>query len=210
MIRRPLATLAVILLATSCASWETTRREIVDPLNELLHQRFPAAIEKRDVEALVSLYVPESAERAETEVRAILASWSVISRADCIIRSLDADGDESATAMTDLRIDGFDALGEKQTLLETVSFRCARRADGWKIVDNTCTDSSRYASRGPVFVDEAESRGLCFVQKSCGVVDRLGIERTYLPGSGLAVGDIDGDGSDDVVLIGGRDIRLFL
>ena len=54
-----------------------------------------------------------------------------------------------------------------------------------------------------------EARGLVFRNVSRGVPDLQGSLQAYLGGAGLAVGDVDQDGRDDLLLVGGGDLRLF-
>src|SRR5262249_58328253 len=41
----------------SGASWEETRKTVIDPLNGALHRHLPTFVRQRDLDALVGLYV---------------------------------------------------------------------------------------------------------------------------------------------------------
>ena len=206
--------LPVYLLVTSigfgCASWDLTRQRVVDPINQLLHIDYPAALEQRDVAAYASLHVPKSVDHAEREAKRLFADWQDVSHAHCIIREIDLIDEDNLTASVSLRLDGIEFQGTRRTVLETLKVNCSRMSDGWKIVGSSCTSTEQIEANGPTFVDEATSRGLDFVQHSHGVKDQSGVLRPYLPGSGMALADITGDGLDDVAMVGGRQLRLFV
>jgi hypothetical protein len=65
------------------------------------------------------------------------------------------------------------------------------------------------ADGAPRFEEEAGTRGLVFANRSRGVTDREGVPRIYHPGTGLSARDVDGDGLEDLLLVGGGDLRLF-
>ena len=46
-------------LLPACASWELTKRDIVEPFNQLVHFDLPAAFERQDVGEVTAFYAPE-------------------------------------------------------------------------------------------------------------------------------------------------------
>ena len=78
----------------------------------------------------------------------------------------------------------------------------------WRISEIVPSESviSQSAVR---FVEQAAARGLVATSRSRGQINRSGKSQVYLGSSGVAVGDIDGDGLDDVLLLSGDRLRLF-
>ena len=51
----------VLALGTTAgaADWETTRRTVIDPLNNAIHRQLPQAIKKRDLDGVLAIYATE-------------------------------------------------------------------------------------------------------------------------------------------------------
>ncbi len=207
--RRSICFLAVTF-AASCASWDHTRTHLVDPVNALVHSAYPKAFRALDAAAYADLHAEAARATARTEADSMFAEWTSIERAYCVIHSVTPTDDDHITADCTLRLDGVRATSSKCTTFQRQRIDCRFHGDAWEITSIDSDPADIYATAGTRFVDETSERGIAFVQASCGVEDRCGVVRAYLPGSGLGIGDVDHDGFDDAVLVGGRDIKLFL
>jgi hypothetical protein len=57
---RALLVVVALAAAAQAASWEATRRGVVDPLNSALHRHLPSHLKARDLEALLGLYATDA------------------------------------------------------------------------------------------------------------------------------------------------------
>ena len=87
--RLALAVLAA-LMSASCTSWEVTKREVVTPVNQLVHRDYPAAFKRQDVEAVVSYYSPELRDWGQADAREILERFDRVDRSRCVIHNASA------------------------------------------------------------------------------------------------------------------------
>jgi hypothetical protein len=204
-----LAALAISL--SSCTTAHFDRALVIDPVNALLHRDYRDAILAMDPELIASFYVAEARPQAMLEAKRLVAAFNDVSNVECIIEFASHDEAEGeTTAKVELRVDGITTVGERRTLNQSWNVVCARRDGDWRIVSREIVAENHRDAPGPRFADEAVERGLVFNPSSLGLLDRLGETQKYLPGSGLAVRDVNGDGLEDVLLVGGRALRLFL
>ncbi len=202
---------------TGCQSWADIRDGVVQPVNQLVHKSYPRAIRSGELEAVMVLYRPGTAlaERERREMAALLGRFTSVEHVECVIRDAMAepDGGERVVTLVDLRVDGTTPEGDRLTLTRSRRLVAGRRADGgegWELVDaETIGPDAEGRTSAPRFTDEATSRGLTFDNRCRGVIARDGSTQPYHAGSGLAVGDVDGDGHDDILLVGSGDLRLF-
>jgi hypothetical protein len=210
-LRTTLACVAVTL-TSACVKWEDTRREIVTPLNQLVHVDYPLAMKSGDAEQVTRLFAPELVDWAAEDVREVVAPFSRIDHSRCVVYdSTPPDASGAVSTECVLRIDGVRS-GERFTFEQarTLTARPTSGVDGaeWKIV-GVETGYTAELHGGPVFVDEAAARGLNATNRSRGTPGRYGEVLTYVGSSGVAVGDVDGDGADDLLLLSGDRMRLF-
>ena len=198
----------LVICAASCASWEETRRDIVTPLNQLVHADYPKALQTGDVAQVTPLFAPELQDWAARDTTAITGGFSRIDRSRCVIYDTTAPDETGAVrAQCVVRLDGISS-GERQTWRQERVIT-SRPIDGtWKIVDVELGETIRSDSPA-VFVEEANARGLVARNRSRGTADRTGAIRTWIGSGAVAVGDIDRDGADDLLLLSGDKLRLF-
>ncbi len=208
---RPPAALALLLpgllLLAGCASWETTRSNVVDPIHHLLHHDYPDAIEEMDVERLRSFFAEEAALAPTLE---LLAGFARVEHARGEIDRVLVDEDP-VRARIRLYVDGVGAGGELRSLRQDKRFYLARPSGdaGWRIARDPPTPMA-VAPRPPShFVDEAALRGLWFQHEAAEVPDARGEPQKFVYGSGVAAADFDADGWDDVLLLKRDRIELF-
>ncbi len=204
------ATLA--LLMAGCGSWERTKRDYVNPLNELLHRRYPQEHARRDLEGISSLYTKELADTQEWQEskRALLEKFQVVRRvAATIDELLIRHGEAHATLSFSLCGTGKDRRDVCQE--SSLAVVCRRDTTGeWKIVSEHASTPVIVAQDQVRFSEEAVERGVSNLSAIDGVADRQGRLQRYPAGSGLAVGDVDGDGWVDLYFVNGDHCSLFL
>ena len=201
--------LVAVLLHSGCASWDETREQIVDPLNRLVHADYPQALLTGDPDQVAGLFSDELREWAVEDAHSMLDPFEFIDRSRCVIHASDPPGDDgSVRTECVLRLDGLKADG-LCTFEQDRVITARPAADGWRI---TAVEigATREIATGSRFEDQATERGLIAVSRSRGMPDRSGTMQTYLGSSGVAVGDANGDGLDDLLLVSGDRLRLFL
>jgi len=201
--------LLLVLCTAACVSWSDTKREIVTPLNRLVHSDYPAAIASGDAAQLTPLFAPELAEWAERDAREVTGSFSRLDRSRCVIfDTAPPDRTGAVRAECVLRLDGL-VDGEPVTW-EQDRVITAKPQDGqWRIVAVEPGHTVR-VSGGPVFAEESAARKLVARNRSRGTPDRNGGRQVYMGSAGIAVGDVDGDLDDDLLLVSGDRLSLFV
>ncbi len=202
----------IILALAGCRSWEERRAEFIDPINQFLHQRYPRAWESLALENLLGFYSPELAASPAFRARKaeMLARFSIIERAGCIIEDLaQIQGEDQVQARLLLKLRGRSPEKKLFQMEQRSEVQCRRDHGVWRISQEALIKETRAYSDRPVFNEESEARGVVFKHASGGVLDKNGIVQNFSAGSGLAVGDFDDDGLDDLYLLGGVECRLF-
>lgn len=168
--------LSACLLTGGCASWEQTKKEIIVPLNRLVHSDYPKAVQARDTERVVAMFSPAMQSWARADVAGILARFDRIERARCVIHDAEAPND-SGTVKTRcvLRFDGI-SQGAPLTWEQERTITARRmtaRSDSWRI---TAVHPGRttLARRGVEFREAAREHGLLATSRTRGMPDRAG------------------------------------
>jgi hypothetical protein len=213
------ASLGLLLAGSAgCRSWEVERKEFVEPFNRFLHRSYPQAVQSHDLESLLRFYGPALASDPGFRARkaALLARFERIDYSDDVIEDLRLlDGEERVGVRLSLRIRGVTPAGGRLSLDLGEELVCARepggagQPGGYRIVEEKAASEAEETRREPLFSEEAEVRGLRFRHQSGGVKDRWGRIQNYAAGAGVAVGDYDDDGFDDVYFVSGVASSLF-
>jgi hypothetical protein len=200
------------ILLAGCRSWDGVRKDFIDPVNQFLHKDHARAWEATELRSLLELCSPELAgDPAFVErKKSVLARFVDIEYATSIIDTVDQlDGEEKIRARVFLRLRGLAAGGRRVALDEWLFMDCEHRDEGWRITGEQLISEDIAYSKASSFTEEAEARGITFKHNSRGVIDKNGNALPYSAGSGLAVGDYDGDNDEDIFLIGGAESRLY-
>ena len=204
-----LCLLAVGLSLASCASWDATRQEIIKPLNQLVHFDYPEALRSQASERVAQLFSPELAEWAAEDAREIAGRFTRIDRCRCVIYDATSP-DDTGAIRTDcvVRLDGL-IDGTRVTWRQERAITARPILGEWRIIEIELGKTLEPITT-TVFEEEAQERGLIAHNRSRGTLDRAGVEQTFLASAGVSVGDADGDGLDDLLMLSGDKIRLFL
>ncbi|MBI4583722.1 MAG: VCBS repeat-containing protein [Planctomycetes bacterium] len=204
--------LLALLGLVGCQGWEAIRKEFIDPFNEFLHQQYPRAYREGNLEKILAFYHPDLASRPEfrQELQELLSRFTRIDRSQAVIEAIElVDGEKTVRAEITFLLCGVTPRGKRLFLERQEELTCARRPQGWKIAAAKVEREKSYETAGPQFTEESAQRGLVFKHESSGVKDRWGEMMNYTPGSGLAAGDYDGDGWEDLFMAGGKVCLLF-
>jgi hypothetical protein len=211
--RRLLLAASLVVPLQGCRSWDEIRAGYIEPLNDFLHKRYARVWETEELDAVLSLYSAELAgdERFRREKRLLLERFTAIEQAFAIIDRLEQAGRAAVVdAGVLLRLRGIAEGGVRLALERYYVLRCARGAAGeWEIISEELRGEEAVAGHSTSFSEESAERGLEFTHSSRGVPDKFGTVQLYSPGSGLAVGDYDGDGDEDVLLVAGDGAYLY-
>ena len=206
--RRPSLVLAALLLvAPGCASrWPDTRREVIDPVQELLHRSFPRAIQANDSIALRDLYLTT---QIAPDLAAFLDRFQRVDVARAVIKQARFETD-AVHAKVWLVVEGVLKGGAAVYTDQWRDMTASRLGGLWKIAADSGGKIAEVSAPGPRFVDETARRGISFRYVERWTPDAGGVPRRQIFASGPAVGDVDGNGWDDVVLVNGDRIVLYL
>ncbi len=206
-----LALLGAVVLG-GCKSWEETKADYVKAVNEFLHHRYPADHASGDLSQIERLYTSavtgdESWRRSKT---ALLEEFGEIVRVSAIIEHLEPyDENGPAGAILSVQIHGKDPSGQPHSRFDEIEAAYTRVGDDWKIAREALLSTRRVKKGSVTFTEESARSGVNNVANIDGVIDRHGRQQKYPAGSGVAVGDVDGDDFDDLYFVNGDDCQLF-
>ena len=236
----PALCLAVIALgsAASAASWETTRKTVVDPLNSELHRHLPSFLKARDLDAVLALYAtqvgtgltwagahPVYAGRDEETTRwegargsepirdryqRLFDLFPTIDRAELRIHRVSwrQPDRDGYPATVRLIVRGLRPDGAHCQLDQHATLRLTQRDGQWRIAREEVTAREAVARAHQRFEVATEAAGIRNVHTNVGS-PIYKITENMANSSGSAVADADGDGWEDVFLAGSPDAALY-
>ncbi len=203
------ALMLVALTAVGCGSWDRIREEMVGPLHEMLHEAYPRALGRKDLQQVEQMYDAAGWRDAAERTRQLIAGFVRLDKVRCVIEKAEQEEAGGLTLQLWLKLDG-STTGGRLCSIEQRQLVTCRRVDGtWRIVRNQPLATRQHHSRWPGFRSAAAERGLTGRHTSRGVIDRQGQRQDYLPGTGLSVRDIDGDGLEELLMVNGGELKLY-
>src|SRR5262249_1887133 len=230
--------LACLSARAATASWEPTRKPVIDPLNTALHRQLPRGVKQRDLEAVLAVYAVEVGTGLQWgNAQPIGAAADD----DEILRWGGASGNETIRSRyqhifelfqpvesAELGIDwidwdhphpdGYDARihlivrGEagsvRRQLDQRATVRLQQRGADWKITAEDVTARELASGTAPRFARVPQGAGIDNVHETEGS-PTLHIIGGVFTASGSAVADVDGDGYEDVVLASASHVALY-
>jgi len=220
------------------ASWEYTRKNVIDPINTALHRHLPRAIQARDLDAVLEFYATDTGTglrwedakevypgREEEMLRSeppggpepirerygkLLELLVAVERAEGRVhRVYWTEADETGTpAELRLLVRGRRADGARVQVDQYAKVRIVEHDGHWQIVSEEVTKRELVARKEPRFENATEAAGIANVHTNETSPPFRLIGGTAAS-SGAAVGDVDGDGCEDVFLSGSPDAALY-
>jgi hypothetical protein len=199
----------VLAWGSGCASWQTTRTEVVDPIHELLHHTYPHALESEDPRRALALFVGGGSGDVASETLALRAGFSSVDDVRVAIDTVDLEA-SPVVATVHIVAEGRSSAGNLLTVRQDKVLLLAREGGDWKVLAER-SEPAREIPVPPVhFVDETLLRGLRFDHATPRIVDANGTPQRFIYGSGVAAVDVDRDGWTDVLLLSDDRVELFL
>jgi len=224
-------------------SWDSVRKELIDPLNSLLHSHWPTELKRRNLDVLTRLYAtrtgtglawdevqsvsPLAAERTlrwggpggeepiRERYRRLLELFPEIDRVELRVGRVDwrNPGPLGYRATVHLIVRGSGSSGELQQLEQHATLHVRFFDPFWEIAAEEITSRTLVSLSEPRFERVDESVGIRDVHANeSSPPFRLFGKNDDNPvrqASGVAVGDVNQDGCEDVVLAGSPDLALY-
>jgi len=225
--------------ARAGASWEQTRQNLIDPMNTAIHRSLPRSIRQRDLVAILDIYAVEegtglSWDWAQADLVPCLSNeevlrWhgpganeSIRSRYERIFDLFQnvesAEGRIDSVDWEHPTPDGYRAdfhlivrgeSGDTRRQLDQRSVSYFAFRDGkWKITREEITARELASGLTPRYALATEAAGIDNVHDTEGSPP-FRIVGGYFSASGSAVGDVDADGDEDVVLASTSRLALY-
>jgi hypothetical protein len=218
--------------------WDATRRQVIEPINATFHKHLPRYVQARDLEALAGLYatdrvadlVWEDAARvggahhaedvrrfggpaAERDVREhwrrILDLFPEVDKAELRIARVHWEDPEPEGLPADVRllVRGGDGTVRRQ-LDQSMRIWIAPRGGPWRITRQEVRSRELVASAEPFYEVATAAAGIDDVHDTAGSPP-FRIVGGAFNSSGGAVGDVDGDGIEDVILVSASRLTYY-
>ncbi|MGH7822695.1 MAG: FG-GAP repeat domain-containing protein [Candidatus Binatia bacterium] len=220
-------------------AWERTRRGVIDPINTALHRHLPRAIRERSVETILGFYATdggsglrwdasrrirpgkeeetlrwgragEGKETIRERYARLLELFPEVERAEVRIHRVHwRDGDGSGIpADVHTIVRGRRSDGARAQLDQWARVRIVERQGEWRIASEEIVSRELVARREPRFLDATASAGIDNVHTN-DASPEFRLIGTVAASSGSAVGDVDGDGCEDLFLAGSPNAALY-
>src|SRR5262249_33850400 len=219
------------------AAWEETRKTLVDPMNAAFHRELPRRIRQRDLAGILGLYAveqgtglrwenaelingafdeevqrwhgPAGAESIRSRYERILDLFQNVESAEVRINNVDWEhhNGDGYPAQIHLVVRG-EAGGVRRQLDQQAAVRFVQRDGAWKIAAEDITARQLASGSKPRFTQATQAAGIDNVHDTDGSPPFRIIGGSF-NNSGSAVGDVDGDGYEDVVLASASHLALY-
>jgi hypothetical protein len=218
--------------------WDEARRTVIEPINSTLHRHLGRDIKAKDLDAVLATYAvetgggltwsdpvdmsqgfaerrlrwtgPTGPEPIRTRWERVFATFAAIERAEVRIHRVHWEARDARGHPADVRflVRGRGADGSRRMLDQRTRAWLDRRDGRWVLTGEDVTARELVATDAPAFAATTGAAGLGDVHEIGGSPPfrLLGDIGTA---SGVAVGDVDCDGLEDVALLGSSRLRLF-
>ena len=218
-------------------SWDQTRKQVVEPLNAALHRGVPRSIKQRDLNAILGFYAAESggglqwanaepirgdfdeevlrwhgpagSETIRSRYEHLLQLFESVESAELRIERLDWEHPDSNGYRANVHLVVRGAGGGWLRQLDQRAIVHVRlTGDTWKITSEEVTARELANASTPRYAVSTQTAGIDNVHDTDGSPPFRIIGGSF-NSSGSAVGDVDGDGYEDVVLVSASHIALY-
>ena len=218
--------------------WDEVRQTVIEPINGAVHRHLPRDIKAKDMDAVLAVYTvdtgtgltwsaptdvsqgfaeqrlrwtgPAGDEPLRSRYEQLFATFDTIERAEVRIHRVYWDQRDANGYPADLRllVRGRAADGSRRMLDQHARVWLDQRDGQWRLTGEEVTARELVSSHQPAFDVATTAAGLNDVHDIDGSPPfrLLGDMGTS---SGLAVGDADCDGFEDVALLSSSRLRLF-
>lgn len=218
-------------------SWDETRKGLVEPMNSAFHRGLPRSIRQRDLSAILGFYAvergdgltwenatplhgsfdeqvlrwqgPSGSETIRSRYERILALFESVESAEVRIETVDWEhaGDDGYRAEIHLIVRGA-AAGVRRQLDQRAMVSFALRDGTWKMTSENVTARELASGTAPRYEVATQQAGIDNVHDTEGSPTFRIIGGAF-NSSGSAVGDVDGDGYEDIVLASSSHLALY-
>ena len=193
-------------------NWEQTRRTVIDPINTSLHRHLAKDVTAKDLDRVLGAYAPQAREAARERYARLFDTFGEIDRTDYRIHRVrwrEPDPGKGYPAETRMIVRGVTADGQR-TALDRRSRVWVDAPEGRWVITDEVRESDEWATAPrPAFEVATEAAGIGDVHDTSGApIFRL-LEGVTIS-SGSAVGDVDCDGLEDLLLVSGSHVGVYL
>lgn len=217
--------------------WEQVRKTVVEPMNSAFHRGLPRSIKARDLDAILGFYAtdvgtglqwtnpellrgefdeevlrwhaPGGRETIRSRYDHILDLFRTVESAELRINFVDwAHPDENGYPANIHMVVRGESPGWRRQLDQRATVHLAERGGSWKITAEEITARELASGTTPRYALATAAAGIDNVHDTDGSPPFRIIGGSF-NSSGSAVGDIDGDGYDDVVLVSASHIAVY-
>jgi VCBS repeat protein len=216
--------------------WDTTRKTVVEPLNSALHRTLPRSIRQRDMTAILALYAtetgtglpwensepiasgdeevlrwhgPPASETIRSRYEHLLSLFENVESAELRIDTLDWDhpGPQGYRAHVHMVVRG-EAGSVRRQFDQRAVVHVSNAGGSWKITSEEVTARELASGAHPRYALATQASGIDDVHETNGS-PTFRIIGGVFNSSGSAVGDIDGDGFEDIVLASASHLTVY-
>jgi hypothetical protein len=218
--------------------WDEARQTVIEPINSAIHRHLPRDIKDKNLDAILLTYatetgrgiswdgdtdtnnefseqqilwVPENVEETmHVRYERLLALFETIDKAELRIHRIywDEENDTGYPAQLRLVVRGLGPNGERRSLDQRMRVRIAQRRGTWVLTEETVTARELLSTTQPAFTVATREAGIDDIHDGThSPIFRLigGVTAS----SGVAVGDIDCDGYEDLALLSPSRLTLY-
>jgi hypothetical protein len=221
-------------LPIAADEWESTRQRLIDPLNSMLHRHWPGHLEARDLDVLLRFYAVDEgtgltwgggeatrrwtqrgAEPIRVRYQRLLDLFEEIHHAEQRVERVDwkNPGPLGHPTRVHAIIRGTSPGGGLIQLEQWANLHVRFFDPFWEITAEEVTRRTLVSLETPRFASVATEAGITSVHENrLSPPYRLfgqGADNPVRQPSGVAVGDADRDGCEDVVLAGSPELVLY-
>lgn len=219
--------------------WDEVRQSVIEPINTSIHRHLPRDIKAKNMDAVLAAYTVESGggltwseptdisqgfaerrlrwsgptgpERLRVRYERLFATFDTIDRAELRIHRVHWERQDPARgvpAEVRLLVRGRGPDGARLMLDQRADVWIDQRDGHWVLTDEDVTERELVSTKTPAFDQATDSSGLTDVHDIDGsppfrLLGDIGTS------SGVAVGDVDCDGFEDIALLSSSRLRLY-